>query len=278
MQRLLSSNPSKALMEQYVLLYSPVWMGTIAAVVAFQWYESFGPNGYLCLGVLLAVPCFLGPLLFTRRDPHERRLGYTQRYFVKANLFIAIISYIGHHFYTQYFYAVLGMRYTGPLQPGRGIDINGAPLSMLFVTHVYFMSYHVLVSPLYRAARGVFAPGLPRTIASAVFVLVAAFFTAFTETLAMSAFPYYTYPDFTRMLTLGSVFYGTFFVVTFPWFCAMDEDPVRPWPIASVAVAALAAMMVVLLCAEFWRLTLDSLGLVEVSEGVIASTCRAVLW
>lgn len=270
--RLKSDNPSKALMERFMLLYSPLWMGVVAAIVAYEWYEVFTPSDYLSLGLLLSLPCLLGPLLFSRGDPHESSLTFTQRYSIKANVFIAIMSYIGHHFYTQYFYDLLGMRYTGPLEPGRGVDVNGAPLSMLFCTHVYFMSYHVLVSPLYRATRSAFAPAgvRAREIAGAVFVVAAALFTAFAETWTMTAFPYYTLPDDrSSVLALASVFYGTLFVVTFPWFCSMDEDPAGPrWSMRRVVVEALAAMMVVLLCAEFWRLLFDKLEL-TCTSGVV---------
>lgn len=37
-----------------------------------------------------------------------------KRYWVKANLWIAILSFIGNYLWTHYFYSVLGAEYTFP--------------------------------------------------------------------------------------------------------------------------------------------------------------------
>ena len=243
-----------------MLCYTPVWIGAMAFIVVRKWYEHFSPNDYILTGLCLSLPCILIPLALARRDPSERQTPIFGRYIIKANVFIAIVSYIGNHFYTHYFYNVLGMRYTGPLAEGRGVDINRVPLSMYLMTHVYFMSYHILVTPLLRATKSLFQTAPLQSLSLAVVVCVIAILTAFAETLTISSFPYYTYPDFYQMLTKGSVFYGTYFVVTFPWFYRLDEDPTRLWSLSQVVMEALAAMMVVLLCADVWRLLIERFG------------------
>lgn len=250
---LLASCPSKRFGEKVVLIYTPLWMLCLAAIVKTRWYEAFGPHDYIGVGVAFLLPILLLPLLLRS----EKDLPLHRRYIIKANVYIAILSYIGNHFYTHYFYNVLGMRYTGPL--AEGVQINRVPLSMFLMTHVYFLSYHVLVSPLLRVVRSALDwNATAQCVGTAGLVVLLAVFTAAAETWTISSFPFYTYPDLYTMLTTGSVFYGIFFVVTFPMFFRLDEDPSSPWPLSRVVVEALAAMMLVLLCADWWRLLVGS--------------------
>lgn len=248
---------SKEFGEKFAFLYSTIWISFLAIVVFFKWYEFFTPSDYLMVGLGLALPYVVGPLVLARGE--ERRLPLTQRYIMKANLFVAILSYIGNHFYTHYFFNVLGVRYTGPLAQGMGFEINKVPISMFLMTHVYFMSYHILITPLIRTLKNTFRScgATVQFVVTTIGIVVMAFFTAVAETWTISSFPYYTYPNTSEMLTKGSVFYGTYFVVTFPWFFRLDEDTKHPWRLSRVVVEALASMMVVLLCADFWRLILE---------------------
>lgn len=247
-----AANKSKAYGETFILYYSAIWIAFLGAIVMFGWYEKFSPNDYLLVGIGIAFPCLIGPLLLAGDD--EKRLPVLERYIVKANIFIFILGYIGNHFYTHYFYDVLGMRYTGPLGPGEGIEINAVPVSMFLFTHPYFMTYHILATPVLRATRSYLQQFRLRYLFFAVFVACFAFVTAFMETLTISGFPYYTYPDLATMLTKGSAFYAIFFAVTYPWFYRLDEDPRSPWSTSRVITESLAAMMVVLLCADFLKL------------------------
>lgn len=255
-RRWTAASNSKAYGEKFMLLYSPVWIGFLAIIVIRKWYEEFRPFDYVLLGLGVSLPCVIAPVIFAGRL--EKSTPLLQRYIIKANIFIGIVSYIGNHFNTHYFYNVLGVRYTGPLAPGRGWEINRVPVSMFLMTHVYFMTYHVLFTPLLRAVKTSFGSSTTtQYIAMGTFVIIAAFLTAFMETWTISGFPYYTYPDFHEMLTVGSVFYGTFFVITFPWFARLDENPLKLWSIGKVVREALAAMMAMLLCDDAWRLIFE---------------------
>jgi len=235
--------------------YSLVWISVLAAIVLSGWYEYFSPDDYILVGLGISIPCLFAPLLLA--DKAEKSIPLFQRYIVKANISVFILGYIGNHFFTHYFYRVLGMRYTGPLGPGKGLEINKVPVSMFLCTHPYFMTYHVLVSPVMRVAKAYLKDYKGKTLLFAIVVACTAFFTAFMETLTISGFPYYTYPDLYSMLTKGSLFYGTFFIVTYPSFFRIDEDPRSPlWSIQRVVVEALAAMMVVLLCGDIIKLIL----------------------
>ena len=237
-----------------MLCYSVIWMSFMAAIVVTGWYEHFNPNDYLLVGLGIALPCFIAPILLA--NGRERDTPLLERYIVKANIFIFIVGYIGNHFYTHYFYNVLQMKYTGPLGPGKGLEINSVPVSMFLCTHPYFMTYHVLTTPLLRAVNSCLGNSSPlaRHVLFAIFVSMLAFVTAFTETWTISGFPYYTYPDFYSMLTKGSAFYGVFFVVTYPMFYRLDEDSKSLWCVGRVVKEALAAMMAVLLIADALKL------------------------
>ncbi len=263
MARWTALHSSKAYGEKFMLLYSPIWMGFLAIVVIRKWYEDFRPFDYVWVGLAISLPCIVLPFILA--GPGEKSTPPLQRYIIKANVFIGIVGYIGNHFNTHYFYKVLGVRYTGPLGPGMGPEINQVPVSMYLMTHVYFMSYHVLATPLLRVVQTSFQKSSPllQSVAMGVVVIVVALLTAFAETWTISSFPYYTYPDYHEMLTKGTVFYGTFFVVTFPWFARLDEDPLKLWSVGRVVMEALAAMMTVLLCEDIWRLIFEYFNLTE---------------
>lgn len=108
-------------------------MSFLAVIVLWRWYEKFNPNDYILVGLGISLPCIVVPLLLP--DDNERSIPVFKRYIVKANIFIFILGYLGNHFYTHYFYNVLGMKYTGPLAPGRGFEINRVPVSMFLFTH-----------------------------------------------------------------------------------------------------------------------------------------------
>ena len=44
------------------------------------------------------------------------------------------------------------------------------------------------------------------------------------ETLSISSFPYYTFEDRDMAYTVGSAFYGIYFLVSFPGFYVFDAD------------------------------------------------------
>ncbi len=249
----MADRASKVHLEMIVIGYTAVWITCLGAVVHWELYEAFKPNDYLTFSLVFAAPSLLLPLLFA--DSSERCTPYHKRFSTKANVFIAIISYLGNHFFTHYFYNVLGMRYTGPLAPGVGIDINGVPLAMYFMTHTYFLTYHVLVTKILRCLVNR-VPNNRRIIVVSLAVIMLSVVTAFIETFTISSFPYYNYPDYNAMITTGSVFYGLFLVVTFPLYYLIDEY--RQWTLVETIFAALGGMMLVMLLADYWRLVFGS--------------------
>jgi hypothetical protein len=65
----------------------------------------------MAIGLAAAAPCVALPWWL---GGPERGRPLAQRYWVKANLWIAILSFVGNYFWTHYFYTLLGARYTFP--------------------------------------------------------------------------------------------------------------------------------------------------------------------
>jgi len=104
-------------------------------------------------------------------------------------------------------------------------------------------------------------------------ILAFSYFTAFMETLTISAFPYYSFEDRDKAYTVGSAFYGIYFLVSFPMFFFFDEDvDVVDWQAEAKAgggekngrvvmlwdtvVSSCGAGMMILCLLDFVRLTL----------------------
>ena len=80
-------------------------------------------------------------------------------------------------------------------------------------------------------------------------VLAAAYGFAWAETFAMTGgaiAEQFTYRDLPRMLRWGSLFYASYFVISFPMIYRLDENPADDWPLRRVAIEALAAGMLLL--------------------------------
>lgn len=172
----------------------------------------------------MAAPCVVAPAFL--QPPATAALPWWQRYWVKANLWIAIISYVGNYFWTHYFYKLLSATYT--FQAHR---INDVPIAMFLATHAYFCTYHSLTTiALRRWWTSATYAALPQSwlapAASAALVFCMAVFTAFMETFTIQAFPYYRIEDRAFMYTVGSIVYGIYFIVSFPMYYRLDENEV----------------------------------------------------
>ena len=66
----------------------------------------------MAVGLAAALPCVVLPALL--HGSHEKGKPWHQQYWVKANVWIAIFSFIGNYFWTHYFYELLGAEYTFP--------------------------------------------------------------------------------------------------------------------------------------------------------------------
>ncbi|XP_020585598.1 cycloeucalenol cycloisomerase-like [Phalaenopsis equestris] len=146
----LAPNPSKRWGELFFLFYTPFWLTLcLGIIVPYKLYESFTELEYLLLGLVSAAPTFLIPLVFVGKVDSSRCLS--NRYWVKANLWIIIFSYVGNYFWTHYFFTVLGASYTFP-----SWKMNNFPYydfvdraSMYKVGSLFYAIYFVVSFPMF---------------------------------------------------------------------------------------------------------------------------------
>ena len=249
-----SSEPSKHFYETFVLHYSAVWMGIFGVVVITQAYELFSPIMYILFFVFLCLPFVLQPLIYP--GPADGARPWHQRYATKANVWIAVYSFIGNYWYTHYFYSVLKAAYTLP----GAIRLNNVPICMFLATHAYFSSYHLLSNCLLRKVVTTFERTIQRDVLFVAVIGVLAYFTAFMETFTISSFPYYVFEDRNMAYVVGSAFYGIYFIVSFPAFYFFDNQIDQANPTVTIwdtIVQSCGYGMIILILLDLTRLLVD---------------------
>lgn len=213
------TEPSKYAYEMFHTYYSTIWISIFAIIVIFQLYETWTAWEYNVYLLLLALPCWLQPILCPSAFFHspDAQRPLLERYSTKANVWLAIYSFIGNYWYTHYFYSVLKASYSMP-----STRLNNVPIAMFFATMFYFSSYHVFSNTMLRKIKTSFEAGWKRRILYITTILVLSYFTAFMETLTISSFPYYSFEDRDMAYKVGSAFYGIYFIVSFPAFLEFD--------------------------------------------------------
>lgn len=112
-EKWLAKNRAKRWTELFFFFYSFTWITwCLCILVPLKLYDSLDEWGYLALGVFAAAPCFLLPIYF--QDKSDAKKPIAQRYWVKANIWIAIFSFVGNYLWTHYFYSLLGASYSFP--------------------------------------------------------------------------------------------------------------------------------------------------------------------
>lgn len=256
----LSTQPSRAAAERFVLLYTPVWIALVGTVMLGGLYRGWSDPAYMVFGLAAALPLVLVPWLWP--SPPDRGKPVWETSWFRMNLWVAILVWFGSYFGSEYFFDVLGMRYAFSTSWNLDAALVGSgrdevPLFLYPLTQAYFMTYHVGMSVAYRwlCERG----SLGR-VGRAVLVLVLAYAVAFAETFFM-AIPalqdVFTYPDRSRMLLVGSLFYASYFVISLPIFVRIDEE--RPWTLGQTIGSSLAACMGVLILLDGWALVFGRL-------------------
>lgn len=249
--RWFSANPSKAWGEKFFLAYTPFWIACMGMLMTTESGKLWGDVGLNLAMLVIFAPLMVVPALL--RD--ERSLGrqWWQTYWFKLNVWIGIYAGIGSYFGTEYFFDVLGMVYNYPQLGWRldsallGSGTQTVPFIMYPSAHFYFVTYHTIGMIVLRRVRTSELGSVPWLWP--IVVLAAAYGFAWAETFAMTngaIAEQFTYRDLPRMLRWGSLFYATYFVVSFPMIYRLDERPGENWLLRRVAVEALAAGMLML--------------------------------
>ncbi len=249
--------------EIYALKYTVIWIFIFGIVIIFKLWKIFEAMHYMILCVSLSLPLLLQPILYPL--PSEKKLTLFERYSFKANLWIAIFSFIGNYWYTHYFYHVLGAQYLFPAH-----RLNDVPIALYFATHFYFITYHTFSNLILRKVETTYKKSINRTILFWFTVFAFSYFTAFMETLTISSFEYYSFTeDKNQVYKVGSAFYGLYFIVSFPLFYNLDKDVnsdtgkavtqknLQKFSIFQVIIEVLGASMAVLMLLDIFRLILN---------------------
>lgn len=250
-----SSNPDKAWVEKFFLIYSPVWMAVMAVTMMTGADKKLGDTALLLHGFSLALPVLLVPLCLAARFT---AVPWFESYWLKANLYLFIFGFFGNYFGSEYFFDVLGMVYNYPNVTTTldsalvGSGKQTVPLIMYCYTQVYFMTYHSTANIALRVLRQLKLPG--RVVLFPAFVFVIGYFWAFMETRAMAnpmmATSFY-YLNMDRMLKYGSAIYATYFIASFPIYYFLDEETGKRWSILQTIAAALSASMLTFYLLDF---------------------------
>jgi len=249
-----ATNSDKAWVERVVLWGSALWMLAVAVVLLTGMIHRWSDVGFMIFAVAAATPAVLGPMLLHRTHAGERR--FVDAYWVKLNVWIAIVVAFGTYFGTHYFFDLMGMTYGFPVTwtlEARVVGRRGGhvPLFMYPLTHAYFMTYFVALQVALRTLRSRFGLG---ALGSCLCVAFLGYLVAFAETYVMATpyvEPYFAYADRDRMLTIGSFGYAVYFVIGVPFLFRIDEEG-PSWSLARVALDALAVCMLVLCALEVW--------------------------
>lgn len=243
------NNLAKREFEIFALGYSVVWICIFGAVVAGEFWRSFTAWHYLSLCVALALPFLLQPIFFPFSA--EKCLPISCRYSFKANVWLAIFSFIGNYWYTHYFYSVLEAQYNMPAH-----RLNDVPVALYFATHFYFVFYHTISNLVLRKIETRYLPSPMRTLFFMACILAFSYFIAFMETLTISNYEDYSFSDRDMAYKIGSFFYGLYFIVSYPVFFRLDEEypKKKPHSLYQTILEAFGASMIVLCLLDFGRL------------------------
>eukprot|EP00618_Florenciella_parvula_P018547 CAMPEP_0119470948 /NCGR_PEP_ID=MMETSP1344-20130328/3629_1 /TAXON_ID=236787 /ORGANISM="Florenciella parvula, Strain CCMP2471" /LENGTH=433 /DNA_ID=CAMNT_0007503683 /DNA_START=20 /DNA_END=1321 /DNA_ORIENTATION=+ len=219
---------TKRMTETWWLAYAVFWVLCFGLIIGGGLYKWFDKHHYMIVCGGLAAPLLLQPFI-APGITGEANVPVWSRYSVKATVWIAIFSFIGNWWYTHYFYSVLKASYSMPAH-----DLNAVPLAMYFATHFYFTLYHALAAQALRGVRTLFVRNSARFMFECSLVCAMAYSTAFTESATISAYPCYSFADRHQAYTLGSAFYGIYFLVSYPLFATIDEPREQATPIITI--------------------------------------------
>jgi cycloeucalenol cycloisomerase len=258
----LQSSAGKLWTERMVLAQSPIWITAVGMVMVSGVLRHWRDAEYLLFSAVVASPTILWPA-FSRSRP-DRNRPWSECYWFKLNLWVAIVVFFGTYIGTHYFFDLMGMRYTFEVRWFLNSDVIGqnrqlVPLFMYPLTHAYFMSYYVVLM----VADRFIVKRLGLGAGGAFFVvMLLAYSLAYVETYFMAADFFsdlFQYDNRDRMLTVGSFGYASYFVVGLPVVRRMDARG-ELWSLQRVVIEALATCMAILLLLEVWAKVVGPLG------------------
>jgi len=256
-----SGNPDKAWGEKFFLGFLPVFLLYNGVVQQMGWLDT-GNFWNVTQNLLMWAPyCLLLPWWLRRHSG----VPATQSYWFKFNVYMVVYVFWATYFHTEYFFSVLGIRYRfpevtlyfdsallGPAEATARETFQKIPPGMYLNAIAFFIVYHTASVVIMRRVRTLTPNATPllRKLLWVLTVAVTAFFFAWAETYFYvndGIRQYVWYVDMARMLSIGSVCYMLYFLVSFPNVFRMDEDREGEcWTVSRAAIEASAVSMVIL--------------------------------
>lgn len=247
-----SKNPDRAWAEKLYLIFIPLFF-TYNAVIQRMGWLNVGNFWHVTQNFLMWFPyCVVLPLIL-RRDAEA---PWHRQYWFKLQLWLAVFVIFATYFHTEWFFSVLGMRYSfpqvtlhfdsrlcGPSEAAALKNFEKIPIGMYLNTMAFFTVYHNAACIVMRRIRSMtLAWSAPlRSVSWIVIVAATAFFFAFAETylyiqpeIAKNVW----YLDKARMLQIGSICYMLYFIVSFPNIYRLDEPPGERWSLSRCVTEA----------------------------------------
>ncbi|KAI8648711.1 Cycloeucalenol cycloisomerase [Fusarium keratoplasticum] len=131
--------------ERVILAQSPFWIIAVALVISTGVPRHWNDIEYLLFSTTVAAPSVVLPaLLSSRRDLNHR--PWSHRYWLKLNVWVAVVVCFGTYFGSHYFFDAVGLRYIFNVDWNFSWVIVGksrqeVPVFMYPLTHAYFMTY-----------------------------------------------------------------------------------------------------------------------------------------
>ena len=257
-----SPNEDKAWAEKFFLIFIPVFFAYNVFIQQMGWLDV-GNFWHVAQNLIMWLPyCVLLPWWLRRRSG----IAWHASYWFKYNVYMAIYVFFATYFHTEYFFEVLGIRYrfdevslyfdstlVGPDEATALQEWKKVPPGMYLNAIAFFIVYHTAAVVLMRRIRTMTTDwgALPRRLAWVLIVAAAAYFFAWAETffyITEDAEANVWYVDLQRMLSMGSVYYALYFIVSFPNVYRLDEspDPAARWSVGRSAIEACFVSMLTL--------------------------------
>jgi cycloeucalenol cycloisomerase len=266
--RWLSRNDDKAFAEKLFLGFIPVFFVYNAIIQNLGWLDA-GTFWHVVQNFCMWIPyCVLLPA-WLRRDSE---VAWSQSYWFKYNLYMAVWVFFATYYHTEYFFELLGLRYrfpevtlyfdsalVGPAEATAAGTWQKVPPGMYLNSVAFFIVYHSAAIVCMRRVRSTtlgWSLGAQRAAWVGI-VLAAALFFAWAETffyfLASEVATNVWYVDQAAMLRYGSLFYAMYFVVSFPNVYRLDEDPGDPpWTLSRCVIEASFVGIASLTLLDLW--------------------------
>jgi cycloeucalenol cycloisomerase len=262
-----SKNEDKAWAEKYFLVFVPIFFIYNAIIQQMGWL-GVGNFWHITQNLLMWLPyCVLLPWWLRRSSG----VPWRHSYWFKFNIYMAVYIFFTTYFHTEYFFEVLGIRYRFPqvnlyydsalLGPDESTalqEYKKVPPGMYLNAIAFFVVYHTVSVVCMRRVKTLALDAAPllRRLLWVVTVAVTAYFFAWAETffyVTGDAVANVWYVDIPRMLSLGSVCYALYFIVSFPNVYRLDEEQDGPrWTVSRTIIEASFVSMVVMLLLDLF--------------------------